>query len=104
MSDRSLSDDMVKLVRFTIVNIERDNETIIVPKGEELVTDSLTDDAFAAWMISKHVKLPDPKGAGDEDPRKYLRVSYEVVGRWPKQDRQYEKRQLKVLQEIRDAL
>jgi hypothetical protein len=102
--ETNLSDDMVKLVRFSIVNIERDREEIVFPKGEEIVTDSMTDDAFAAWMISKHVKLPDPKGNGDEDPRKYLRVSYEVLSRWAKQDRKFEKRQLDVLGDIRDAI
>ena len=101
MSDMSLSDDMVKLVRFTIVNIERDREKILA-KDEEIVTDSMTDDAFASWMISKHVKPHG--GSGDDDPRKYLRVSYEVVSRWPKQDRKYEKRQLEVLEGIREAI
>ena len=99
--DMSLNDDMVKLVRFTIVNIERDKEKILA-RDEEVVTDALSDDAFASWMISKHVKPYD--GKGDDDPRKYLRVSYEVVSRWPKQDRKYEKRQLEVLEGIREAI
>lgn len=100
--DSNLSDDMVKLVRYTIVNIERDNEGI-VKRGEEIVTDNMTDDAFSAWMVSKHVDDIDLPYRG-EDPRKYLRVSWEVLSRWPKQDRKYEKRQLDVLGEIRDAL
>lgn len=99
--ETNLSDDMVKLVRFTIVNIQRDDERIL-HKGEEIVTDNITDDAFASWMISKHGAAAG--GAYGEDPRKYLRVSYEVLRRWPKQDRKFEKRQLDVLGEIRNAI
>jgi len=106
MSDTSLSDDMVKLVRYTIVNIERDREAIIA-RGEEIVTDDMSDDAFASWMIAKHIPADGFKGKnghGDEDTRKTLRVCYEVLGRWPKQDRKYEKRQLEILEGIKEAL
>jgi hypothetical protein len=106
MSDTSLSDDLVKLVRYTIVNIERDREAI-VGRGEEIVTDNLSDDAFASWMIAKHVPLDSYKGKngwGEDDARKSLRVCYEVLGRWPKQDRKYEKRQLEILEGIKEAL
>lgn len=97
--DRNLSDDTVKLVRYSIVSIERDDERIHF-RGEEIFDDNMTDDAFATWVISKH---GDAQGLSAED-RKYLRVSYEVLGRWPKQDREYEKRQLEVLEGIRDAI
>lgn len=104
--DKSLSDDMVKLVRFSIVNIERDHESRLLGPLEEIVDENMTDDAFSTWMILRHgPKIPVPPNISTaDDPRKYLRVSYEVVDRWPKQDRKYEKRQLDLLQEIRTSI
>lgn len=99
MPDINLSDDMVKLVRYSIVSIKRDEEQIL-HRDEEIFDDNMSDDAFATWVISKY---GDSQGLGSED-RKFLRVSYEVLGRWPKQDREFEKRQIKVLEEIRDRL
>lgn len=109
--DTNLSDDMVKLVRYTIVSIERDHERII-HHDEEIVTDNLTDDAFASWMIASYLQSKVYKRRVDEDPdnrvkhdhKKNLRVCYEVLCRWPKQDRKYEKRQLEVLEGIREAI
>jgi hypothetical protein len=99
--DRQLSDDMVKLVRYTLLNIERDQETIL-GQGEEIVTDNLSDEAFSSWMIAKH-EPPERREPG-KDASKYLRVSYDVLGRWPKQDRKFEMRQLEVLGDIRYAI
>jgi len=99
MPDTNLADDMVKLVRFTIVSIKRDEEKIL-KRDEEIFDDNMTDDAFATWVISKY---GESRGMSSDD-RKYLRVSYEVLGRWPKQDRKYEKRQLEVLEGIRQEL
>jgi len=109
--DTNLSDDMVKLVRYTIVSIERDHERII-HHNEEIVTDNLTDDAFASWMIASYLQSKEYMRKVDEDPRhkirhdhkKNLRVCFEVLCRWPKQDRKYEKRQLEVLEGIREAI
>lgn len=97
--DVNLSDDMVKLVRYNIVSIARDAEKIL-KRGEEIFSDNMTDEAFATWVISQYA---DSIGMSPEK-RKYLRVSHEVLGRWPKQDRKYEKRQLEVLEGIKDAI
>lgn len=97
--DRNLSDDMVKLVRYNIVSIKRDAEKIM-HRDEVIFDENMTDDGFATWVISKY---GDARGLSSDD-RKYLRVSYEVLDRWAKQDRKYEKRQLEVLEGIRDAI
>lgn len=97
--DTNLSDDRVKLVRYHIVSIQRDQEKIL-HSGEEIFDDEMSDDAFATWMISRY---GDAVGIGAHD-RKYLRVGYEVIGRWAKQDRKYEKRQLEVLEGIREKI
>lgn len=98
--DTNLSDDMVKLVRYSIVSIERDDERILVDGAEKLFDDNVDGEAFATWVTSD---LARERGLSNED-RKYLRVSYEVLDRWPKQDREYERRQLEVLEGIRDRL
>ncbi len=94
----SLNDDMIKLVRYSILTIERDREAVLVPSAERLVTDNLSEDAFAAWMISEH--RAELGGTANQ----YLRVTVEVADRWAKQDRKFEKRQLQVLGEIRDRM
>jgi hypothetical protein len=99
MPDTNLADDMVKLVRYTIVSIKRDEEAILV-RGEEVFDDNMSDDAFATWVISKHSET----GGLPADDRKYLRVSYEVLERWARQDGKYDSRKIRVLQEIRDRL
>jgi hypothetical protein len=99
MPDTNLADDMVKLVRYSIVSIKRDAEKIL-HRDEVIFDDNMSDDGFATWVISKY---GDARGLSSDD-RKYLRVSHEVLERWAKQDRKYERRQLEVLEGIRDAL
>lgn len=116
MADTNLNDDMVKLVRYTILTIQRDDEHILgeprdgqtgklaVARGEKVVTDSMSDEAFSNWVITDYLRQDRHEDVKDDEERKYLRVAYEVLGRWPKQDRKYEKRQLDALQGIQDAL
>lgn len=103
--DTNLSDDMVKLVRYTIASIERDHERIIY-HGEKIVTDNMTDDAFASWVIASYLQSDEHARGGhiEHHEKKYLRVCSEVLCRWAKQDRKYEERQLRVLDQIRAAI
>jgi hypothetical protein len=104
MRDRNLSDDMVKLVRFTILSIQRDEEHILQSgRGEKIVTDNMTEDSFSAWVISEYFQQPNHEQIADDD-KKYLRVYFEVLDRWAKQDRKYEEKQLDSLAGIKDAL
>jgi hypothetical protein len=139
MRDTNLADDMVKLVRYSILSIQRDDEHVLgeisansggrsaksneerekaamaiatgakaqgtmpVARGEIVVTENMTDEAFSAWMISNYFEQANHEEVAVDD-RKYLRVCYEVVGRWPAQDRRYEEYQLKFLGGIEEAL
>lgn len=101
MSDKNLSDDMIKLVEYSIVTIDRGEERILSgPHAKlKLVKRNTNGEAFAAWVISE-----DPSAATTEKQKERLRVYYNVLERWPKQDLEYEEKQLDVLEEIRDAL
>lgn len=103
VADTNLSDDMVKLVRYSVVSVKRDlapAKAILVSGREKLFDDNLDGEAFATWVTSE---VAAAEGMSEAD-RKYLRVSYEVLQRWPKQDREYERRQLEILEGIRDRL
>jgi hypothetical protein len=104
MRDSNFSDDMVKLIRFTIVSIKRDDEHILANGlGEKIVTDNMDDEAFASWVLSEYFQRAGHEPIDDDD-KKYLRVYSEVLRRWPQQDRKYEKRQLGSLEGIEEAL
>ena len=101
MSDENLSGDDVKLVRYQIVSIERDRERIL-ENDDELVTDDLTGETFAAWVIARHFQ-------GEHRPmiekrKKYLRVCFRVLCRWPRQALRFESRQLGGLEGIERAI
>lgn len=102
MSDANLSDDQTKLVRYTIVSVERDRERKL-EEDEILVTENLTPDGFAAWRIAAYLQRPDHEEIPHEE-EKHLRVCHEVLCRWPRESLHYQERQLEELQGIREAL
>ena len=118
MSPQSLNDDMVKLVSYTIVSIKRDAERLM-PGGTDslLVTDNMSGETFAAWMIARYLQSDDYKKLLEdsrkklvkekerflEEDEKYLRIDYVVRRRWLRQPLQFEERQVEVLRQIRDV-
>ena len=102
MDDKNLSDDMVKLVTYDIVSIAREAERILC-SGSVMVTDNTSGEAFASWMIARHLQSGDGPSIPDSE-RKYLRVHYRVKERWPKQSLYYEERQLATLEGIQEAI
>jgi len=127
MADKNLSGEDLKLVRYKILFIKRDYEHAF-NEQEELVYDNMTEGAFAAWKIgefiqalgAKKYKYPDKwekstelkkhKDAGGyltglpEDDKKYLRVYFEVLERYPREPLRYQEEQLDILRGIRDTL
>jgi hypothetical protein len=132
MDDRDLSGkDTLKLVRYKILFIKRDYETAF-PEHEELVADSMDDTAYTAWKVAEFIqKLADrdtrvpskwngypenrvpparPYRDGDillglpEDDKKYLRVYFEVLDRYDREEAKYEQQQIDVLKQIRDRI
>ena len=127
MPDNNLSDEMLKLVRYKILFVKRDYEHAF-PEVEELVHDNMTAASFSGWKIAQFIQnlgneeTPIPKKWKEdhypadkyirggnligfpEDDKKYLRVYFEVLDRYVREEFRYEEDQIDVLKEIRDAL
>lgn len=97
-----LRDDMLKLVRFKVLYVKREYEEVLA-KGDELVFDNMDSTAFTAWKIAQLQSEGKLKGIPDKD-KKYLRVYYEVLDRYPRERFKYEEEQIDVLKQIRDKL
>ena len=82
--DQDLSGGDVKLVRYSIVSLRRRYERLLTT-GYEVVTDSMTRESFATWVVARTIELRDPRmpPIPPADLR-YLRVEYEVLERWPR--------------------
>jgi hypothetical protein len=125
--DRDLRDDMLKLVRYKVLFVKREYEHAF-DEQEDLVSENMDAAAFTAWKVAEFIqglahepytrvpprwgqKYPGKdyrdgeflKGLPDDD-KKYLRVFYEVLDRYPRERFKYEERQIEVLEEIRDNL
>jgi hypothetical protein len=125
--NRDLHDDMLKLVRYKILFVKREYEHAF-PEQEDLVSDNMDSSAFTAWKVAEFIqnlqnnktevpkkwgdkKYPDSKQAEShilttlpEGDKKYLRVYYEVLERYPREKFKYEEQQITVLEQIRDNL
>ena len=91
MSDRNLANDRVKLVQYSIVTVRRGFEEILKTYGEEVVTENMTGEVFASWVIAKYSQ----ENNISEDDRRYLRVYHDIIESWEKQDLKYEENRLK---------
>jgi hypothetical protein len=125
--DKDLHDDMLKLVRYKILFVRREYEYAF-PEQEDLVSDNMDGSAFTAWKIAEFIqdlhrqttrvplkwtdKSYPPRefikdgylnGIPHED-KKYLRVYFEVLERYPREKFKYEEQQIRVLEDIRDRL
>jgi hypothetical protein len=131
--DKDLHDDMLKLVRYKVLFVRREYE-VAFPEKEDLVSDNMDGAAFTAWKIAEFIQelqrrttdVPS-KWAGKDYPKndphsgtpfvedgkllglppedkKYLRVYYEVLDRYPREKFKYEEQQIRVLEEIRNKL
>ena len=126
--DKTMKDkkETLKLVRYKVLFVKRDYETAF-PEQEELVADDLATTDFTAWKIAEFIgrldetKVPrawveknyprDFRGERSptvmrlpEGDKKYLRVYYEVLDCYEREEFRYEHKQVKVLEEIRDEL
>jgi len=99
--DKNLRDDTLKLVRYKLLFVKREQEKAF-PEQEDLVYDNLDEAAFTAWKVAEFIQN-HPNLVNEED-KKYLRVYYEVLQRFPREKFKYEEDQIRVLRQIRDHL
>jgi hypothetical protein len=124
--DRDLRDDTLKLVRYKILFVKRDYE-VAFPEQEDLVYDNMDGTSFAAWKVAEFIQRLHNGGVEQparwkgrsypakcvtndrvtslpEEDKKYLRVYYEVLERYPREKFRHEEKQIRVLEEIRDVI
>ena len=99
MGNKDLNNNNIKLVKYTIVCIDRKHERVL-HVDEKIVVESMSHAAFASWMIADYLQL---EHISDEE-KKYLRVSFDVLDSWPREAFTYKERQIEVLEQIRDKL
>lgn len=125
--DRDLRDDLLKLVRYKVLFVKREYEHAFAEQ-EELIAENLDAASFAAWKAAEFTerlaggttKIPEKwlmrnypprkyrvgamlKGLPEED-KKYLRVFYEIIERYPREKFKFEEQQIEVLGQIRDNI
>lgn len=110
VADTHLGDDTVKLVEYSIITVKRsrggDGEGVTgereLHSDRRVVTENLTEDAFVTWVVAEFLQNGG-KSLSDED-RRHLRVYFNVLKRWPREDLRYEEDQLAELRGIRKAI
>lgn len=125
--DIDLNDDMNKLVRYSIICVDRHNEVVLESLRETLLHDRMDERGFTAWkvvefssrMAAGHIPAPPewimkpPQGvvidsgklkALGPDQNKFLRVSFQVVDRFPRERFWYEEKQITALERIAQAM
>jgi hypothetical protein len=107
-------DCQIKLYSYTIVNIRRGAERILL-RSEKLVTDPMDQCEFDAWVIAEYLQSEKFRDEmKHEDPRKrpiehehdkrWLRVSSSLQHTWGKQPLHYHEMHLRLLEKIADRL
>lgn len=126
MGDQDLGGDDLKVVRYRIIFTKRDYEAVLDEADEEIV-DYPTDGGsfgglkvadFMGKVAAGRVDLPIEWRGKDypatntprrgwripRDDQRYISFIYEVIRRVERQDANYNKDEVKVLKQIRDAI
>jgi hypothetical protein len=122
--DRNLRDDMLKLVRYKVLFVKRGCEHAF-PECEALISENIDSTIFTAWKLAEFVqelgrgKIPVPHKwleanyppsehvrdqqliSLPEGDKKYLKIYYEVLARYPVENLNYNEEQIRVLERIR---
>ena len=101
MPDPDLSGDDLKIVRYKIIYTERDHERLL-EGNDALVNYSTTACDFGARMVNEYMQA-HPIEARTLDGE-YVSALVELLMRLPKREKEYDRRQVRVLEEIRDRI
>jgi hypothetical protein len=112
LSPRDLDDDAIQLVKYALVSIRPCHEKVLIG-GVILVTTRMTAASFSSWIVAQYLQSPEYRAAVAGDRRneiahadkKYLRVSYGVLRRYPREPKSgCGQSKLNALKGIRNAL
>jgi hypothetical protein len=123
--DTDMRDDMLKLIRYKVLFVKREYEHAF-PEQEDLVSENMDGPAFTAWKVAEFIQglaarkttvpakwgktYPEGYRQGDvliglpDEDKKYLRVYFEVMDRYPREKFKFEEGQISVLEGIREEL
>jgi len=126
MKDQDLSgENKLKLVRYKVLFVKRDYE-VAFPEKEELVSYDTGGAEWAGLKVAhfmgrlsktkrperwRDTESPYPPGASGEyidsipkQDEKYIKVYFEVLQRWDREEAEYDKQQIEVLRQIAKRL
>jgi hypothetical protein len=104
MVDQNLGGDDLKLVRFKILYTKRDHEKILV-NGDYLINYSTTLDDFGGRITC--IEIPKWEKANPKEApldSRFVQTFVEVLARYPKQEKEYDREQVAVLRDIKDLI
>ena len=109
---KDLDDDEIKLVKYGLVSIRPCHEKVLWG-GVILVTTPMTSTSFSSWIVALYLQSDVYRAAVRLDPgneiahadKKYLRVAWGVLTRWPRTPKSgCGQGKLNALKGIRDAI
>ena len=101
-----MNDDLVKLVRYSIVFTKPDEETILSHNEQcQVINYPTTAEELAALVLLEWVKgHQDHPALRDQRDWRYLKVRLHVIERYAVEDKYYDRRQTKAQEKIATAL
>jgi hypothetical protein len=109
MPDQDLSGDDLKIVRYKIIYTKRGYERFL-HAGDGLVNYNTTAADWGGLKVSEWMENPANQAFIQEhhlldwDNKIYITTFVEVLQRFPKQEKEYDRQQVRVLEEIRDRI
>jgi len=110
MLDLDLNDDMVKVVSWRILYTKPDEERVIDSGDDKIVSYRTTGDQWGGQIMTGYflenqarVFAAYPELQREKN-RRYVKFSYEVKARFPKEETYYERRQVEALESIAQTM
>jgi hypothetical protein len=112
MRDQDLGGDDLKVIRYRIIYTKRDHEAFL-EDGDTLIDYRTTAADYGGLLICSfmekvakgEIKLPAKVGKTiSQEDRRYVRITLEVVDRFPRESGEYDRRKVQELASIHRAI
>jgi hypothetical protein len=111
MRDQDLGGDDLKVIRYRIIYTKRDHEAFL-EDGDTLIDYRTTAADYGGLLICSfmekvakgQIQLPAKVGKISEEDRRYVRITLEVVDRFPRESGDYDRRKVQELASIHRAI